>query len=62
MPPRLNKRQLRELEELQALDAGPSHKDIEERDEEELEYTSAQGHSSGFAAVSTRNAAISNSI
>ena len=53
MPPRLNKRQLRELEELQALEA--QHDTEQSDDERELEFASAQGHNAGFAAVSTRN-------
>ena len=51
MPPRLNKRQQRELEELEAL-GGPSHEAAISSDEE-LAKLSIQSHAGpGFAAVS----------
>ena len=51
MPPRLNKRQLRELEELQALESVPT-KNIEEGSEDSLEASPPPKKSvGGFAAV-----------
>lgn len=49
MPPRLNKRQQRELEELEALKGG--EKDISE-DEELLETVDTQDRTPAFSAVS----------
>ena len=53
MPPRLNKRQLRELEELQALEAQPGVDVAEEETQEEPEPSPApRKMTGGFAAVS----------
>ena len=55
MAPRLNKRQQRELEELQALQAGraPEHEDdVEEQSEEEVVVPKKVVTGSAFDAVS----------
>lgn len=51
MPPRLNKRQLRELEELQALEAS-SHGEQVDREESEQEDVQVHKAPTGFTAVS----------
>ena len=53
MPPRLNKRQLRELEELQALEASPSPEVAEEEVQDEAPISPPpKKMAGGFAAVS----------
>lgn len=57
MPPRLNKRQLRELEELQALEASPGTEVVEEvAQDEEPTSSSPKKMTGGFAAVSSLHA------
>lgn len=53
MAPRLNKRQLRELEELQALDIEAAT-DVQEVPSEQESSPPPKTTSGGFAAVSTR--------
>lgn len=53
MPPRLNKRQLRELEELSALATEkPDPDDIQQQEEDDDEDEVVVAPTSGFSAVS----------
>jgi hypothetical protein len=60
MPPRLNKRQLRELEELSALATSPDDIILDEEQEDESVFTDLQPNPpAGFAAVGSRGALLS---